>query len=44
MTVGKNRIPLPVCAYHSIRQTFQPKDSEHFTDFKEDENYDTQTQ
>lgn len=41
--VGKNRIPLPVCAYHSIRKKFQAKDGEKFTGFQEDENDDTQT-
>ncbi|KXJ19561.1 uncharacterized protein LOC110254532 [Exaiptasia diaphana] len=42
--VGKNRIPLPACAYHSIRKKFQAKDGENFTGFQEDENDDTQTQ
>ena len=36
--VGKNRIPLPACAYHAIRSKFQPKDSnEHFVGFQEEE-------
>jgi len=36
--VGKNRIPLPACAYHSIRKSYQPKDSsDSFAGFQEDE-------
>ena len=33
--VGRNRIPLPACAYHEIRAKFQPKDTtECFVDFQ----------
>ena len=35
--IGKNRIPLPACAYHKIRSTFQPKDNQSFVGFQEDE-------
>ena len=36
--VGKNRIPLPACAYHAIRSKFQPKDSgERFIGFQDED-------
>jgi hypothetical protein len=36
--VGKNRIPLPACAYHAIRSKFQPKEKgEHFIGFQDEE-------
>ena len=36
--VGRNRIPLPACAYHEIRAKFQPKDTtECFVGFQEEE-------
>ena len=32
--VGKNRIPLPTCAYHAIRSKFQTKEkNENFVGF-----------
>lgn len=35
---GKNRIPLPACAYHAIRARFEPKDEEEpLTGFQKDE-------
>ncbi|KXJ09646.1 uncharacterized protein LOC110246688 [Exaiptasia diaphana] len=39
--LGKNRIPLPACSYHAIREKFQAKDSvERFRGFQEDESED----
>ncbi|XP_031552087.1 uncharacterized protein LOC116289336 isoform X2 [Actinia tenebrosa] len=35
--VGKNKIPLPTCAYHAIRSKFQPKDSDEcFVEFEDE--------
>jgi hypothetical protein len=39
--VGKNRIPLPTCAYHAIRSKFQPTEKgEHFVGFQDEEMHD----
>ena len=36
--VGKNRIPLPACAYHAIRSKFQKKEkNENFVDFVDED-------
>lgn len=35
--LGKNRVPLPACAYHRIREKFKPKNDECFVGFQEDE-------
>lgn len=36
--IGKNRIPLPACAYHAIRSAFNTKDNDEcFVGFQDDE-------
>ena len=36
--VGKNRIPLPACAYHAIRRKFQTKEKkENCVDFEDED-------
>lgn len=36
--IGKNRVPLPACAYHAIRSTFKPNDNDEcFVGFQDDE-------